>query len=88
MFIVGGSKQLFFKKLYIYIYIFFGSGGSFEPLDYNIALPLFTISLHVMSCLIWAKRISHLTPKLSICMNVKGNDRNTNIFTASYNGKL
>ena len=32
----------FFKKYYIYIYLYiiFGSGGSFEPPNYNILPPL------------------------------------------------
>ena len=41
--IAGSSKQSFFFKYYIYIYIYiynFGSGGSFEPPDYNVSLPL------------------------------------------------
>ena len=39
--IARSSKQYFFFKYYIYIYIYnFGSGGSFEPPDYNVSLPL------------------------------------------------
>ena len=35
----GVQNNFFIKILYIYIYKF-GSGGSFEPLDYNVAPPL------------------------------------------------
>ena len=41
---VRGCKFLlqnnFFFKYYIYIYIIFESGDSFEPPDYNVPLPL------------------------------------------------
>ena len=38
--IARSSKQYFFLNI-IYIYIYnFGSGGSFEPPDYNVSLPL------------------------------------------------
>ena len=36
-----GFKTFFNKNIiYIYIYKEFGSGGSFEPPDYNVGLPL------------------------------------------------
>ena len=55
---------------------------SLITMGHRVSLTNSTISLHVMSCPICVRRICRLTltPNLSICMTVEGNDRNTIIF--------